>query len=455
VIVGQHGIDSSGWAGIFVLNIDTVGNIRSLDFHRYPEIEDDLLVNSFYYDAVLQTSDGGLVVAGNILFSNNLFLLRLDSMMTTVGFENYDCDFKGRYTKNIVPYDSIYYITGLVQKQDNDVDIFVQKTAFDGQRIWEKTYSNPAYWENGGSVIVEDGGLTVLIGEWTDPDPTIFNNLRRWTKLVHIDTSGQILWQWKSEENEEAGSPNGLVKIGSNYLYFTRPAYKTGHAFVDYGTQIVCRDSSFNLVWRKDYSNLFAYQGFNDMVIGPDGFLYVTGQIYDEVMWAHIFKIDPMNGDVMWQARDTGLWRENWGSRNVMEGNTVLPSGSVVAVGYTWAGLGFERGFLIKATKDGCIDTICTTSTIDAYLKGIGKRVKVYPNPTTDYLIFDTESELIGLSAEIYDLNGHLIQSEIMTSRPHVMMLDEAKYGSGMYVWRLVTREGEVLDVGKAVVNDE
>jgi hypothetical protein len=48
VIVGQHGIDSSGWAGIFVLNIDTVGNIRSLDFHRYPEIEDDLLVNSFY-----------------------------------------------------------------------------------------------------------------------------------------------------------------------------------------------------------------------------------------------------------------------------------------------------------------------------------------------------------------------------------------------------------------------
>jgi hypothetical protein len=211
-----------------------------------------------------------------------------------------------------------------------------------------------------------------------------------------------------------------------------------------------------NLFWRKDYSEFFAYQNFGDMVIGNDGYLYVAGQIYDEVMWAHILKIDPLNGDVIWNARDTGLWRENWGSRNVMEGIAVLPSGSVVAVGYTYAGQGFERGFLLKTTKDGCIDTICTTSIIDDYLVRQLSQVHVYPNPTTDHLIFDVdEDNRDDIYAEIYDLTGKKLQSQRMRAGIKVMMLDEGKYAPGMFIWRVVTEKGVLIEAAKFVVIED
>jgi hypothetical protein len=34
------------------------------------------------------------------------------------------------------------------------------------------------------------------------------------------------------------------------------------------------------------------------------------------------------------------------------------------------------------------------------------------------------------------------------------MLLDKGKYATGMYVWRVLTKDGEVVDVGKFVVNE-
>ena len=450
VVVGQSGTDSTFISSFFVLQLDTLGEIQKLDF--YKDSSDHTLVNSFYYDAICPTVNNGFLISGNMFSRNSVFAVLIDSLLRLTEFTEYGTDALARFTRNIYYHDNFYYITGLVSKPDHDLDVFVLKTDKLLNRIWEKTYGNPEYSDNGSSAVLEDGGITVLVGEWMDPSHLEYNDERRWTKFIHIDTSGSIQWQWKSEENEEAGSPNGLVKAGSDYIYFTRPGYQVSPAEVHFGTQIICRDRSLNLVWRKDYSNIFAYQGFNDMVMGPDGYLYVTGQIYEEVMWGRIFKIDPANGDVIWQARDTGLWRENWGSRNVMEGITVLPSGSVVAVGYTWAGLGVERGFVIKATKDGCIDTLCTTSTIDEFLADQSKKVKVYPNPTTDYLIFEIDEDLYDTRVEIFDLHGRMLQHQKMRPGVQAVMLDEGRYTPGIYVWRIVTEQGGLVKSGKFVV---
>lgn len=49
--------------------------------------------------------------------------------------------------------------------------------------------------------------------------------------------------------------------------------------------------------------------------------------------------------------------------------------------------------------------------------KGVTLSVSAYPNPTTDYLTLEVKDfELSNLSYQLYDLNGKLIQNEIITS---------------------------------------
>lgn len=456
VVLGQSGIDSSGLSSILVMRVDTFGQIEKLDFYKDPTLSDHTLLSHFSCDAIAYTSDDGLLVAGAMLVSDNLFLIKLNSSLDLEYFIEYESDFLVRWVTDLLKLYDHYYIISLIQKQDKDLDIAVQKIDSLGNKIWEKTFGNPFYRDDGSSAVVANGKIVVADGEYFDPNQFVFNDESNWRKFLYIDTSGNLEYEWKSDLNEEEGSASSLLYYDDKYFYTVRPGYQENIQLIHFGNQIVCRDTMHNLIWHKDYSEWYAYQNFGDMVLGDDGYLYVTGQIYDEVMWARIFKIDPLNGDVIWQARDTGLWRENWGSRNVMEGIAVLPSGSVVAVGFTWAGQGFERGFLLKTTKDGCIDTICTTSTIVEYLARQLSQVIVYPNPTTDHLIFEIDEDIRDdIYAETYDLTGKKIQSQSMRAGINVMMLDEGSYSPGMYLWRAVTEKGVLIEAGKFVVMRE
>lgn len=86
-----------------------------------------------------------------------------------------------------------------------------------------------------------------------------------------------------------------------------------------------------------------------------------------------------------------------------------------------------------QATADGCIDTLCTTSTIDDFLARQTKKVLVYPNPTTDYLIFEIDEDVRDVHVEIFDLHGRLLQGEGLRAGTQALMLKDGLFSAFMY----------------------
>lgn len=454
VVVGQHPTDSSGLNSVLVLRLDTLGNIQKLDLYKDPALTDLIVFPHWgHYRGVIHSSDGGLIVVGSMFFRNNLFVIRLNSNLELESFIEYESNFRARHVNDILLMFDHYYIFGWVTNQDDIGVLSVQKLTLDGALLWEKLYGHLQYHDNGGYAVAYSGGFTFVANHWYDLTHHLPNTSKWWNKFIQIDTSGSILLEWISEQNEEGGSPKDLVKYDSKYYYTTRPAYNPQGGTVWWGAQIVCRDSLFNLVWKKDLSEIFSHNWLGGMVLGDDGFLYATGQIWDQARYSRVYKIDPLQGDIVWEARDTGYWYPNWGSVTYMEGLTLLESGSVVAVGYTYhRPTGYDHGLVIKVTKDGCIDTLCTTSTIDAYLAR-HDGISVYPNPALDFLAFDTGEQTIPGRAELYDIHGRCVQTMPLLHGVNTMTLDKNMLTTGLYVWRVVTQQGAQIASGKVLID--
>jgi hypothetical protein len=191
------------------------------------------------------------------------------------------------------------------------------------------------------------------------------------------------------------------------------------------------------------------------MAFGPDSFLYAAGYIPDEYTWGRVVKIDPNDGEVIWDARDTAFVIPGWGSRNRMEGVTVLPSGSVIAVGYTMDLTFHENGLLYKVTKDGCIDTLCSTVGIQEMLRNPDHRVRLYPNPVGSDIFIDSKVSLSSAWLSLYDLHGRKVDQFRLTEGRNHVSIDPSRYTQGIYAWKAVGEQGQILDAGKIMIRPE
>jgi len=451
IVLGQLGGDSLGLNGIFVAEIDTFGEIKKLRIFQDSLHLNNLNISYYSCEAICPTIDGGFIFAATTRAGKNLVMIKVDQKMEIEFYKEYECDFLFRFVNFIITYLDASYAIGIVQTKNLDFDIFIQKTDLNGNQIWEKTYGNSQNWENAQSAIIEMDGISILRSDVFDPDQFQYNDDFLWNKVMHIDTSGEVLWNWISGLNEEGSRAEGLLKVNQNYFYTTHPGYQPSSQTIHYAPEIVCRDSLFNLKWRRTYGDTLYYNWFSTLTTGPDSFIYAGGYIPDVVTWGRVCKIDPENGDLIWDARDTAFYIPGWGSRNRLEGLTVLPSGSVIAVGYTVDYTNHENGLLYKVTKDGCIDTLCTIVDIEDLIANQPDKVKVYPNPTTQEITIDIGDHQ-NCSVDFYDLQGRKVYHQQLHEKENKLILDRNLFLTGVYIWRVTTKDGSQVQSGKIVV---
>ncbi len=453
IIVGQHGIDSSGLASIFILQIDTLGVIKSLNYYHDPTYTDDLLLSFYSYEAVANTTDKGVIFAGSMRSRNNTFLIKLDSTLGLEFFYEYPSNYNARYVNHILEFQGYYYVTGIIQTLNLDSDIFIEKIDSCGKLIWEKTFGTSSLWDNAQYSLVDSTGITVLASEWIDPNHSNLNDSKFWNKIFHIDTSGEIKWQMKTAENEEAGSPSTLIKASGKYYYLTRRSYQVSQIKIWYGGELICRDSLFELLWKKDYDDIYNDNGFSDMWMDADGYLYLTGQFYHDNLNASVFKINPLQGDTVWTVSDTGIFNLNWGSLNYMEGISGSANGSIYAIGSTYD-LKNARylGLIFKVTKDGCIDSICTTSTILEYENRNSVNINLYPNPASTFLNIDFEANDRNYLFELINTQGIVVFKSKIKSGQNKIDLSEIKIEDGFCFWFIKSLNGTLIKSGKVIL---
>ena len=138
VIVGESGVDTSGFNSIFAMKADTLGNVKKINFFQDPSHTDHLLLGSYVYDAIIQTPNKGFIIFGSTFYRNNLFELKVDSNLNLVRFTEYDSDFEARIVRDVVCLDSFYYVIGLVSTGDFGIDIFIQKNDFSRKKFGKK-----------------------------------------------------------------------------------------------------------------------------------------------------------------------------------------------------------------------------------------------------------------------------------------------------------------------------
>jgi hypothetical protein len=181
--------------------------------------------------------------------------------------------------------------------------------------------------------------------------------------------------------------------------------------------------------------------GLQPPEIGPS---YLSGGIY---------KITP-DGDSLWSRIDTVFWHPECGADNYLGGIATLSSGSIVAAGYANSiCYTNERtyGWVIKVSKDGCLDTLCVVSSAGVE-KAPDLDFNVYPNPATDFIyISNPIPQDEHLQFNLFDNTGKWVYKSFLENA-HENRVEVRSYANGMYFYS-ITQNGSLLRTGKLLIS--
>ncbi len=454
LITGEIGTDSSGLQGIFILHMDTFGNLGMVKLFNDPEQFEQMHLNGS--NPVIK-NENNIVLSGEFAWKSDNYLILYNKISGSYLYQEYSSPFLVRFTESLLELSGEFYVVGYIQTQDFDLDIFLQKIDSSGNKIWEKTYGIPSKDETGRAVIIEDGGLTIMISESFDNTPNIKNDTRYWIRFMHVDTSGAIVRDWREEVTGQEGWAGSLLKYNNDYIYSTNVIGEETNFGPLVASQIVRRDSDFNVIWRKPFGAPDNHHNqIGDMIFSRDSsMLLASGNIWDSTQqftWARVMMVD-LCGDLSCEVRDTGIFIPNLGSSNRLEGIVQSESGSIYTVGYTYKSSGFYEGLLLKINMDGCIDTLCTTTAIENLIRRKEDIIRVYPNPTSSDIHIQMQNIPQGpVKISIYDQLGVLLKSYSLSSGE--IDIDVSFLSGGLY---LITAEsgGKKLGTTKVLKLDK
>lgn len=220
-----------------------------------------------------------------------------------------------------------------------------------------------------------------------------------WSKsrIVEVDTLGNVQWEWHSEVSENEYGIYSLVASGDSAVIYTTTQYYP-NAFNGHDFQLILRKvdtQTSATVWRKTLTpvNLTDNSGWFHLLPSPDGSGFdAVGVRQDKDIgfiisgWAaHM----DWEGEIVWQRYDTVYVDTSlWVNENKLFNLAHLSSGSIVGVGYVRSATpyGHNEGWLIKWSANGCLspDDCATVSTHDDLSGDMDKRLDgwdLFPNP--------------------------------------------------------------------------
>lgn len=456
--------DSTKW-GLFVAQLDTFGEVL-----RWVEIHDS--TSSFaaaYHSTIFDISESGdIVLPLNYFGTSAIGLAVLDNELNVRFVENYTDDANGV----TIPYSVIttsngdLLVTGSAQLRDGgDVRVFLLRTDSLGNLKWLKYYGSPHLWDVGVSLIEIHENRYVIGGGWGN---VLTNEVKSY--IFEVDSLGNLYWSWNDPSVPDRVARGLHKEEDGSFVYMSVDFRPTTFPDLQYEVSVpifIRRDQSMNLI---DYKEVLPYttrhELFNMIRSRDGGWIAIgsrtnrtdKGLVPPPSVYGRVVKLSH-EGDIEWEVQDTAYYHPVNNSDSHLVGVTEAPSGSIYAVGYdnhrSPENVYRVYGWLLKITADGCNDTICNTSSIFRQIYGSKHIVKAYPNPTTDYLIFEIDERLPGSAVRLFDLHGRLIHSETLDSHLNIVMLDTRDFLPGMYVWSVADQKGRVLENGKVVVQRE
>ncbi len=446
-----------GQQALLFVKMDTLGNVLLHKCHLDPDAPSDEYAAALNYE-IVKTSDGGYVVTGSNLASDKGLLIKLSQMGDTVFYKKYDTppNAQNRLIMKVLEIGDGYFLLGTMFY--NDADIFLMKVDKQGNFLWEKTYGQAGIVEVPGSLLkIDDNHFAIGAGKAKNPGSPPYNASNTWSKswLIEVDSLGNIVNSSESSLNVQGGI-GGLKKMADGWLYGTIEFEILNQFQWGQRSKIVRTGENIDdILWEHIIStSTFNFNTVLDVEATPDGNWVAVGQ------WAKLPPPPPdigpgylggstykftSDGDSLWARLDTAFWHPDCGSENYLGGVTVLPSGSIIAAGYTNSNCFPPNirsyGWVLKISNDGCIDTLCVTTNVN--IEPDHPEVNVYPNPTSGTIAMEgCES----CEIEIYDMFGRLVQKQQLNKQS----FDLSFLADGAYFLKIIN-ENKIIKIEKMI----
>jgi hypothetical protein len=450
----------------FVVSIDTLGIIQ-----WWSEIKDDS-------SSITKSIESGISLSSNYsialpfgYFNRPSFVMAIiDSLGVIESIQEYPQDSASVTSPtDIIETSNGYLITGWASKPPHyRTDAFILKTDKIGNQQWLRFVGHSVYEENARTITKVNSNFYVISGTrfQRDIEPTFSYG---WAYA--FDSLGTQIWDWVADPDELPH--RGIMSmqydvLNHDWVYFT---FFEKNVFIEeLGLEVEMMLPVF--VRRDSIMNFISYNEF-----GPYAFNHYMGVLETSLdgCWiaagnttcfsedhptncsqesGRIIKLS-YNDTLEWSVIDTAFFHPELGSRSYLRGVTESPSGSIYAVG--WANNYDENevyrsyGWLLKITKDGCVGTLCTTSSLIRQIQDRESKVKVYPNPASDYLTILLADDILNPAyIELYDLTGNRLIRQIVQHGTQSINLEMAT--NGILLWRILNRTGLPLASGKVLV---
>jgi len=387
-----------------------------------------------YYDVcrwVYQTPDNGYIVAGLMSSDNNtdedIYIFKTDSLGNLLWDKTYGGDQEDGVVTARPTSDGGYIVLGYTPSFGlGYMDIWLLKLDSDGDTLWTKTYGSESY-DYGGSIIQEpDSGYFVLCN--------IFQGADNRMTLIRTDADGDSLWS-RNYLGIGTSGKSIIPASGGGYMIMAN-TLEFGDEF---DIQLLRIDENADSLWSGVYGNVDIDMGNSLWQSDDGGFVIcgINGPYFNEDIY--VLKTDAY-GDTLWSWTFNGTpYGNDWGScARPTTGGGVILTGSLSTDDY------LQEACLIRIGSDQV--------RVDEDIRSrrpVGiELISNYPNPFNASTVIGFKLPDYGhVDLTVYDISGRAVKfllHEYMQGGMHEVSFDGSAISSGIYFYRLRTREATV-----------
>lgn len=388
-VSGYHGFPQIGNYDIWVVKLDSVGKInwqKSLGGTGYD-----------YARSIIQTRDGGYLVAGNsnskdgdVSFnfgSTDFWLVKLDNSGTIIWEKSYGGPGSDEPRSILQTEDGGYLTFGYSMG-----DFIAFRLDSIGNIIWQNHYGGTKWEQPMAAIQTSDGGF-LMIGDTDSNDGGLSNNHGGQDFLViKINPSGIIEWQ-NCFGGSNGDNANAVTQtIDGGYAIAGIASSKDGDVFSNHGNYdywIIYLDAKGNLIWENSFGGMKSDDPYS-IIEFENGKFMVSGETFSS------------DNDIV----DNHGFRDFW---------------------------------VLKLTP-------LTELVNNKEVKPTKKSIDIFPNPVVDKVFIQMNGNQ-NLTILVSNLQGDLL----ITRRIHgEQFIDFSEFAKGIYLVHIITSEGvQITKVAK------
>lgn len=418
--------------GILVAKADTNGTILDIQTHFLTEDQDYFFGPNTGF---IEKENGHYALVGNISPGPKSFLAEFDQQGQLIDRREYvDSLAVSSRTNQLINTGSNIFLGGWRRVNDRDREYTIRKLDQENESIWFKAFGTSDYNELLNSFTLSSNGNVALGTSFFASsfiEPAV-------GKILIMDHDGNFLESWDSSEFETGMGVSNLTQTNnSGWLYSSVVETPQGNL----RRSLIRINESFEFLWEITTSELYVngnqVHHLDKVDASRKEWISVGSEIDviegEPVRYAGICTKFNDQGEILWHRKDTALGSSIYPSDNQLNSFVTLPSGSIIACGFTekYIPQGTNKAWLYKLDKNGCNTEedciISTTLEIEQYLS---PNFEVFPNPmNTEFTIQASEK----YSLMIYDSVGkRYLQVPDIQVQEYLIQVKE--WPSGLYI---------------------